>query len=447
MRNKRGVTLIILVITVIILLILAGITVSGLVNKNGAIDSTTLVKKVQSIETEREYLQKNTVLYQTQGSGKVGVELKQKNLKNSIDWHLIKTETDTFSDGWSFVGKGDSLNDFGNANHNWLINYETGEVILLEDDKFLSMSPGDMLAVKDSVILNVDSSIIDNELGNDKESLETQLGDGVTLENFNYNSESGLTTTSFKFDGVDDYIKIDYGDKTQREKLVNQGFTFEYYGSIQKGKGCYKEGNKLFSEFSSWWGNTYDNYNGIFCYWNGSKQNQATIRFGIFDDGRTIKWNAGIPPEGDPREKALSDLSSTEASGRRFTWNQDYQCKVNLNDGKRRYFTVTLDTSKVWKTEKGESYYKNTIYLNGEKLIDAKYNVKSWEVFKDLVEKDYPKYFIVGASTFHWADSWRYSKMDATVLRLYSRGLSEKEVMANYKKSVEYHDKLEEWAK
>ena len=95
--------------------------------------------------------------------------------------------------------------------------------------------------------------------------------------------------------------------------------------------------------------------------------------------------------------------------------------------------------------EKANNFYE--VYLNGEKLIDAKYNVKSWEVFKDLVEKDYPKYFIVGASTFHWADSWRYSKMDATVLRLYSRGLSEKEVMANYKKSVEYHDKLEEWAK
>ena len=443
-EKQKGITLIALVITIIVLLILVGTSIATLTGKNGLLEKTGEAVDNYDIASEREYLELNILSVQMNESNenvdseKLGEPLNPRDLKHSSNWHIIKIDNESYETGWNYIEKGTDLKGYRKAEYNWIINYETGEIIQLEEDQYLSLSVGDMLAVKDSIIINVDSSIIDNNLGNDKGALEKQLGDGVTLENFNYDNNSGLTSTSFKFDGINDDIKIS-SSGTQKEKVLNEGFTFEYYGSLEKGNG-YNEGNLL----SGWWKETYDNYNGIFCYWNGNKDTQATMRFGIFGDGKTIKWNAGIPTAGDPREKALSDLSSTEeGSGRRFTWNQDYGCPINLNDGQRHYFTVTLDTSEVWKTENGQDYYKNTIYLDGEKLIDAKYNVQSWEVFKDKVKEQNPKYLIIGASTFHFADSWRYSKMDANALRLYSRGLSEKEVMANYKKTVEYHSLIE----
>lgn len=435
MKNKRGVTLIVLAVTIIILLILAGITVSGLIKKNSIIDAASHVKKVHSIETEREYLQKNTVLYQTQGAGKVGVELKQRNLKNSIDWHLIKTESGTFSEGWNFVGKGDELTDFGEADNNWLVNYETGEVVLLEDDKFLSISPGDMLAVKDNIIINVDSSIIDNDLGNNKESLEAQLGEGVTLENFNYNEQSGLTTTSFNFDGIDDYIKIKYNEKKQKEDLAKQGLTFEFYGILDKGES-YLRGVK-----SNYW------YNGIFCYWNGDETKQSEMRFGFGNEKEPnsayngiIRWNAAY----SNYCRALSDWYIPASE-----WNIEYDIKDKFKGGDIIYFSITLDTRSSYKAKvEGESgdFYKQRFYVNGNKLYDGNYNKKQWDEFVSKILGNL-NYFCIGRSSMNQDHYWHYSKMQAYALRLYSKGLSEKEVMDNYKKTVEYHNKLEEWAK
>ena len=39
--------------------------------------------------------------------------------------------------------------------------------------------------------------------------------------------------------------------------------------------------------------------------------------------------------------------------------------------------------------------------------------------------------------------AWDYSKLNCYALRLYSRGLTEEEVIKNYAKSVEYHSLLE----
>lgn len=116
---------------------------------------------------------------------------------------------------------------------------------------------------------------------------------------------------------------------------------------------------------------------------------------------------------------------------------------MNLYDLKPHYIVVTLDTTKIWKTENGENYYKHTIYIDGEKKIDAKYNVKSWETFLEKCNNNNLKYFVIGASTQTTGKSWHYSKMNAYCLRLYSRALSEEEVNKNYEKSVLYHSLLE----
>ena len=325
---------------------------------------------------------------------------------------------------------------------------------MLEEDDYVSMSPGDMLAVKDSIIINIDSSIVDDTLGGTKESLEEQLGEGVTLENFNYNAESGLTTTSFNFDGVDDYIKIKYNETKQKDDLAKNGFTFEFYG-IWDGGTSYGPNGKPVNKSNT----IAYNYKGLFCYWNGVESNQAEFRFGISNETQ-INWNAAH----HPGCKTPSDWCQRAESR---PWNILYNIssKGGFEKGKISYITVTLDTtnshtvnSQEMETEDGTTsknnptypstkngdYYTQRCYVNGQKIYEGDYSKDQWDALVGTEYLNNLNYFCVGRSSMYDDNGyWMYSKMNAYVLRLYSRGLTEKEVMDNYKKSVEYHKKLE----
>ena len=65
MRNKEvtkkeGITLIALVITIIILLILAGITITAITGENGLLSSSLKAKKETEIENEKEIIGRAT---------------------------------------------------------------------------------------------------------------------------------------------------------------------------------------------------------------------------------------------------------------------------------------------------------------------------------------------------------------------------------------------------
>ena len=57
MRKTKGITLIALVITIIILLILAGVTIASLSGENGILKNATQAKLNTEIATEKEIVQ------------------------------------------------------------------------------------------------------------------------------------------------------------------------------------------------------------------------------------------------------------------------------------------------------------------------------------------------------------------------------------------------------
>ena len=57
MRNNTGITLIALVITIIVLLILAGITISSITSENGIIQNALSAKERTEIDNEREIVE------------------------------------------------------------------------------------------------------------------------------------------------------------------------------------------------------------------------------------------------------------------------------------------------------------------------------------------------------------------------------------------------------
>ena len=427
-KRNKGITLVALVVTIVIMLILAGVTLNIALGDNGLFKMAQKAAESYQTTSEKEYIEQNVLSVQLDkymgkvSSEKLGEILNTKSIENSSNWHIIKVNDKSYETGWNYIEKGTELAGYGKAENSWLVNYETGEVIQLEEDNYINLSAGDMLAVKDSLIINVDSSIIDKDTGKDKASIEKQLGENIELVGFEENGteESGLTSTSFNFDGVDDYIKVQYDKKEQKEALANNGFTFEFYG-IWNGGTTYKD---------------YPNdYKGLFCYWNGEEEKQAEFRFGIVDSSK-LKWNSTITKQD---LKAKSDYQQDVGA----PWNIVYDISSKFHKGQVIYLTVTLDTSKYYSVANDEEkYYKQKLYVDGIELYNGNYNKKQWDGFATEVISGL-RYFCIGRSSMNRDGWWHYSKMNAYCLRLYSRSLSEDEVHKNYEKSVEYHSLLE----
>lgn len=454
MKNKKGITLISLVVTIIILLILAGVTLNMILSNNGIFDMTKKATESYQIASEREYLEQNVLLVQLDkhmgnvSSEKLGDELKERNVENSYNWHIVKIKDSgkQYDTGWNYVEKGTELGGYGKAKNNWLVNYETGEIIQLEENNYSSILAGDMLAVKDNLIINIDSSIIDDENGNKtKEDIEKQLGKGVELHNFaeEGTSESGLTSTSFNFDGVDDYITIQYDKPEQKDALAKQGFTFEFYGIWNPGKNYWIDNNEEFTGTN----------NGLFYYGPKNKIDFSWFRFGISHSTQMtnlcLMWSAsgGVTACHDKSDYCLKN----------YEWEIDYLMDNNeFKPNEPYYLTVTLDTKNVeTKNEKqgiyadGTSFmengqfYKQKCYINGKKIYDSDFNKTQWDIFINDLLNSFDCFTIGRINCEVNRYAWNYSKLNCYALRLYSRGLTEEEVNKNYEKSVEYHSLLE----
>lgn len=82
LRKQRGITILALTITIIILLILAGITIVALTGENGLIKNVDQAKEETEIATEKEIVNNATV--QAVGSNNRGT-LDEKELQEELD--------------------------------------------------------------------------------------------------------------------------------------------------------------------------------------------------------------------------------------------------------------------------------------------------------------------------------------------------------------------------
>ena len=280
-RSKRGITLIALIITVVIMLILAGVAISSIISDNGLFAKIGKAKEEYEIASEREMLEL-TLFSSTLDLSEynIGKKLYDRTIENSNKWDVVYDyEKDTvYGTDWNYIEKDTSIEDYGNTKYNWVVNNKTNEIILLKEGNYRELSYLSSVGVTENLIFNIDSSIISNET---EETIENVLGENVELRNFNWTEESGLTSSSFNFDGIDDYIKIRYDNEEEKNTLAQNGFTFEFYGILNPGKSYDADGNEI----------DY-NYKGIFCYgYEDETKRQAAFRLG--GDNDTIAWNTG----------------------------------------------------------------------------------------------------------------------------------------------------------
>ncbi len=411
-KRKNGITLVALVITTVILLILAGISISSVTQKGLFVNAKKATKSYKEAE-EKELIQ--TGLYTRQiematnndSKNKIGKKLYDKNIENGSKWDIIviNDSKKIYGTGWSFIQKGSKISNVQITN-SWLINDSTQEIIKLDDNTYTELSYESAVGTTNGLIFNLDPSVIENAT---KDNINEKLGENVELLNFDWNENSGLTKSSFNFDGVNDYIKIKYDSEEEKDVLAKNGLTFEFYG-IYDGGTSYKENNEVYN----------DPYKGIFCYWNGIESSQARMRFGILFQ-KNVTWNSG---DG----YYISDYSTDTSP-----WIIRYPENDGIQGNKEVYFTIDVDCS--------QEEYTHTLYINGEKIYNGKLNKDYWKNFVKKYLNDL-KYFCVGRTSMVADGRWHYSKMNAYSIKLYNRGLNDQEVKENYNKAVAYHDLL-----
>ena len=95
-KQNRGITLIILVITTIVLLILAGVTIATLTGDNGIIGNAGTAKEQSEISEEKEIVEQATIV--TMGKDKYGY-IKQETLQEE----LIEYNVEVTQSGSNFI--------------------------------------------------------------------------------------------------------------------------------------------------------------------------------------------------------------------------------------------------------------------------------------------------------------------------------------------------------
>ncbi len=225
--QEQGITLIALVVTIIILLILTGVTLNIALSDNGLFNKTQLAVKKYDVASEQEVLQQQVLLYMLdKNTTKVGEELSDRKSIADSNWKIIQmnNSNQNYGTNYNYIPKGTEISGYGETKYNWVMNYKNGEIINIEDYTKLDGNIG--ISIKEDMALNINPLNISNE---------DNWGDGVKFIG-NDDKASGFDDKELKlkFDGKDDYLRL---DNIKIEK--NKGFTFEFYGKGIKDKNIY----------------------------------------------------------------------------------------------------------------------------------------------------------------------------------------------------------------
>ena len=372
---EKGITLIALVLTIIVLLILAGVSIYMLTGDNGILTQAQRAKELTEASSEEEFIQLLIIGYnsnkKTYGEELKNVEFNTVENTTSI---MDKETGTTYGNGWYYL-KPEDVKDYELKN-SYIIDYETGEYIKYNENKHEILT-NELLCISDGLVYSADPK---NMTSGDS------WGDAI-LHNFNNgDANSGWKENSLMFDGVDDGIEVkDNSDYTK-------GITLEIYFTL-KGKGSSDMAQILMMKRTN-------ETNGFFIYLVG--QNNV-------DDPGMQYGSLGIDIGG--------------------SYNRYYP-NIIIQENVPTYITYTYDPNK--ENEKG------VLYINGvktkttnlgiiENLINTPPNTPIqigsdiYETYKPEGDTKNRKYPFNG---------------EIYVSRVYNRPLAEQEVLYNYNTTV-----------
>lgn len=117
-KSRKGITLVALVITIIVLLILAGVTLSGLLGDSGIIENSLTAKEKTEIANEKEIIQNaNTVAVLASKTGKITTGELENALKENGEENSV-----------TLIENGDTKAIKFNKTERWYELYEDGKI-------------------------------------------------------------------------------------------------------------------------------------------------------------------------------------------------------------------------------------------------------------------------------------------------------------------------------
>ena len=390
MKNK-GITLVALVVSIIIMLILAGVTLNIALGENGLFKMTQQAVRSYDTASEKETLSLSVVNYNISKdeADKLGEKLSKMSAITG-DWKSVIVGEKTYTDGWYLVEKGDKIDGYGEAKSNWIINYDTGEVIELQEGEFTIASTNASGAIVDtSLKLNIDPVNLQDQ---------SKWGTGVSFISGTQNSESGVKKTEIKFDGVDDYLKI---ENANVEK--SGGLTFEFYGKVYENVNTNFLGRNKFDKI-------------------GNIKLEITNFRIISNANNAFRINIG---SGD----CESDLSESffNDDGRNSHWMLFNKVRVIPQEINYISFSVNFENCEIKVYQDGEVKQITTCskkYLEGG----------------DAFNNEIP--FVIGMLAQGTPVKAVFSKFDLYACRLYTRVLTDTEINQNYVATTNYHNGL-----
>lgn len=113
MKNQKGITLVALVITIVVLLILAGVTISMVMGPNGVLTNSQIAKEKSAKGTANDALSTalssiSTNYYATTTNGTPLSNVTEQNLKAQAPEYTFKVEGDTAGGGKVITMKKDN---------------------------------------------------------------------------------------------------------------------------------------------------------------------------------------------------------------------------------------------------------------------------------------------------------------------------------------------------
>ncbi len=392
LKYKKGITLIALVVTIIVLLILAGVSISMLTGSNGILTQAQTAKEKTEIASEEEAVQLTMINKEMTDDEKydIGRKLYSRTVTNGNRWSIIITKDPriSYGDNWRYIGKGTDLSDYGVTQYNWLYNDETGEILRLEDDNYIELAYGSNLAVTEGLVFNLDPLNMEDEESWGDAKL---YGFSGTETDEDGNVISGFSGSDFNFDGVDDYIEIN-----SDADFSEDGITIETYGVLN-------ENSFLLGEV-----------------YKGPREGT----------NEAFKYGVGNQPCFSELQNVYFQVSGTFYQG--ISTGTNYQCRYASND-----FHIPLNDDIY----QGEAYVTFSlkddgsffILLDGKKVVEDKFNSDYVGHYKEyLANKNYP--IIIGASSI--GEGLFNIKMKTYAIRIYNKTLTEEEAYGNYEKTV-----------
>ena len=292
MKKETGITLLALVITITILLILAGITISAITGENGIIGNAGQAKEETEIANEKEIVEKATV--QAMGNNKYG-NIEESELQSELDKETGVGKTDATDIGDEFEVIFVDSNRYyivdkdGNIEGEYPVNKDKnpGDFTIGEKGETLDGSidhPYEISCIEDLVVLSNISRGKGNyiEDGEIKEATkDTFSGDTIILtKDLNFNSTVSYADLSMTWrydEGEEAYVIDEKSTQNLRDLLIDKnGVGFVPIGEDKVG------GNFAFS--------------GVFDGQNHKIQNiyENTEKAGLFEKINSTIKNLGL---------------------------------------------------------------------------------------------------------------------------------------------------------